>query len=119
MHGFVRGAALAETPNGDTRSISMIYEYKLIPFDRDTGKPACCPMETPVCMEIDISVLHAMMNKVNPSIMPLPEELELKATISTAARALSEMFGADVLYREQGTEQWQLESAYVPKRKRA
>ncbi|MDQ3257149.1 MAG: hypothetical protein M3R15_25205 [Acidobacteriota bacterium] len=70
----------------------MILEYKLIPFDRDTSKPTFCPVETPVCMTIDISVLHALMNRVNPSIMPLPEELKLKATIGTAAHTISNPF---------------------------
>ncbi|MEW6735454.1 MAG: hypothetical protein AB1489_29455 [Acidobacteriota bacterium] len=90
----------------------MIYEYKLIPLDRRTGRPLACPMQTPACIKVDVDVLVPLFGKGGP------ENIEVQILAHTAARIFSEMFGADVFYREEKKEgiesEWKYQQGYVP-----
>lgn len=85
----------------------MIYEYKLIPLNRRTGEPAFTPGNIKPQFAIDIDELWKVLSAVNPASSQgvlvaavMTEERDKQALTGSTAQALSEMFGADVYYRE-------------------
>ena len=81
------------------------YEFKIVPLDRRTGVPSCDSGSAPVLM-VDVDALYEVMAHANPNVGPLPTHLDKQAFVGSVAKSLSEMFTADVYYRQQGGEAW-------------
>ena len=86
--------------------VDGVYQYKLIPLNRKTGKPAFEFDQVKPQIEIDIVEFERVMNTVNPvsnaGLLPalvLTPEKDREGLIASLAEAISEMFGSDVYYR--------------------
>lgn len=115
----------------------MFYEYKLVPIDRKTGEPAFDPEDVKPQVVVDIMELNRVMDVVNPpwkagplpALMMTPDK-DRQIMTGAVARALSEMYGADVYFRQKQPrsihvqsppeEPWQKQpSLWRPKHKRS
>lgn len=83
-------------------------EIKLVPLDRRTGEVApTCLTHAPVVMTVSVSSLVGVFG-ANPEY-----EEERRLAIGTLTRLLGEMFGAHVIFRFKGTEQWFMEKGWL------
>lgn len=85
----------------------MHYEYKLIPVNQATGKRAHSGGIKPQ-FTVNIDELHRAMKAVNP--YPWLDATTDKRILAekTLPRIFSEMFGAEVYFRERGTTAFQI-----------
>jgi hypothetical protein len=86
-----------------------VYEYKLIPLNRQTGEPLFAFDDVVPQVTVNIEPLCFVMRAARAGEVidgPVPEH-DKTLTATSTAKALSEMFGADVYFRVQGDVQWQ------------
>lgn len=88
----------------------MKYQFKLVPLDRRVGLPCFNASEVKTQFVVDIDELYRVLSRVNPisnagplASMVLDEQKDKSIMPEAVAEALSEMFGADVYYKQEGS----------------